>query len=271
MLEKKLTAGVLVQGSEKHIDKDVLINKIVSFVNVYELDIFLGPEWLFLPKKSEKRLYSESEKDEILGEIAEKTKDTESLIIPGSIMWEDKKFYYNAAPLISEGMIIGEAYKDGDGGTSGIARKSGKKQFRPWTPKTEEDLLDRTKDGIFKWREYDVGVEICCDHGHIRKLKVYDLDLYFLVSCGQDIMKGSLPIRQGGYALCSEGSRKVSQVYQRKNVKKFEHKYIEPENKTKEVKPKFFSFARALATIGKHPADNNGLNLYELVLNTKTI
>lgn len=269
MLEKKLKAGILAKGSQEGIEKSTLIENIVDHIDKYQLNIFLGPEWLFLPKD---RFYSEAEKDEIIMKIAQKTTRMDTLIIPGSIMWEDKDFYYNAVPIIYKGISIGEAHKDSDGGTDSRAKERfcKKKRYRPRDYKNADEMLDRTREGIFKWKSYNMGVEICCDHGYIKSgLKVSNLDFYFLVSCGLGVIEGFLPIRKEGYALCSEGNGRYTQVFWKN--KKGRLKQLEPKNKTKNTPPKSFSLTRYLTVIGKHPADEGGLNVYELVLDSKTI
>lgn len=264
MLEKKLKAGILTKGSQGGIEKEVLIENIVGHIDKYKLNIFLGPEWLFLPKD---RFYSESEKDDIIMSLAQKTSSVDTLIIPGSIMWEDKDSYYNAAPIIHGGILIGEAYKDCDGGTENRAKERfcKKRRYRPRDYKNADEMFDRTRDGVFKWEGYDIGVEICCDQGHIKTgLKTSNLDFYFLVSCGLGIIEGFLPIRKEGYALCSEGNGRYTQVFWKN--KKGGLKHLEPKNKTKNTPPKSFSLTRYLTVIGKNPTDESGLNLYELAL-----
>lgn len=264
MLEKKLKAGILVEGAKKHTDKDVLIQNIVEYIDKHQLNIFLGPEWLFLPKN---RFYSEAEKDDVIMGLAQKTSNMDTLIIPGSIMWEDKESYYNAVPIIYRGTLIGESHKDCDGGTEDRAKERfcKKKRYRPRDYKNADEMFDRTRDGVFKWGEYGIGVEICCDQGHIKTgLKISNLDFYFLVSCGQGIIEKFLPIRKEGYALCSEGHGKYTQVFWKNKKGRLEQ--LEPKNKTKNTPPKSFSLTRYLTVTGKYPTDESGFNLYELAL-----
>ncbi len=201
MLEEKLKAGILtyptIWGKTQ---QGRLVSDIADYVHEYELDILLGPEWLFMP---ETRLYSKKEKEDIIQGLAEKTKTRDTLIIPGSIMWEDDKFFYNTAPIISKGKLIGEQHKWTDGGSKMKAC------FRNCSKPKYKDF-DNPRD-IFKWRKYRIGVEICADMGglqnHLETLGLPFLDLYFLVSDGVLITgyKQDIPLRLNGYGLNSDG------------------------------------------------------------------
>ena len=179
------------------------------------MDIFLGPEWLFLP---EERIYSKKEKEEIIDDIAEKTRDRDTLIIPGTIMWEDEEFFYNTSPLISKGRLIGETYKLGNGGSKdaaitdrGCKKKWHMDKFLGNSPYQEVNFRKEHK-GLFEWKGYRLGMEICCDKGYILDIREPHVDLYFLVSCGRGLEDGIgyLPIELGGYGLCSDGFKKSS-------------------------------------------------------------
>lgn len=201
MLEEKLQAGILTYSSIcGKVPQGRLVSDIADYVNDNELDILLGPEWLFMP---ETRLYSKKEKEGIIEELAEKTKTRDTLIIPGSIMWEDDTFFYNTAPIISQGKLIGEQHKYTDGGskTKATFRNCSKPKYRD---------LEKKLDA-FKWRNYRVGVEICSDMGKLlnsleESCKPF-LDLYFLVSDGCMITSypKDMPVKDFGYGLNSDG------------------------------------------------------------------
>lgn len=201
MLEEKLKAGILtcftVGGN---VPQGRLVSDIVDYVHDYELDILLGPEWLFLP---ETRLYQKEEKEGIIKELAEKTKTRDTLIIPGSILWEDDTFFYNTAPIISQGNLIGEQHKWTDGGSKTKA------SFRNCSKPKYKDL--EKKPDAFKWRNYRAGVEICSDMGRLLNSLEEScqpfLDLYFLVSDGCMITSypKDMPVKDFGYGLNSDG------------------------------------------------------------------
>jgi len=199
MLEKKLKAGIMTgYKTFEKTPQGKLVSDISDYIHEYDLDILLGPEWLFMP---EKRLYTKEEKKEILEEIAEKTKTRDTLIIPGTILWEDDKFFYNTAPIISEGKLKGEQHKWSDGG-------SRMKAFFRNCSKPKYKCFDKPRD-VFKWRDYRLGIEICADMGclikYLEESELPFLDLYFVVSDGVLITKyeNEIPIRLNGYALNS--------------------------------------------------------------------
>ncbi|MDP2906992.1 MAG: hypothetical protein Q8O03_03560 [Nanoarchaeota archaeon] len=201
MLEEKLKAGILTYHSMfGKVQQGRLVSDISDYVHEYELDILLGPEWLFMP---ETRLYSKEEKQDIVKGLAEKTKTRDTLIIPGSIMWEDDKFFYNTAPIISKGKLIGEQHKWTDGGSKmkACTRSCSKPKYKDF---------DNPRD-VFKWRDYRIGVEICADMGelyhHLEKSELPFLDFYFLVSDGVLISKyeQEIPLKLNGYGLNSDG------------------------------------------------------------------
>ncbi|MBL7101019.1 MAG: hypothetical protein ISS23_03640 [Nanoarchaeota archaeon] len=228
MLEEKLKVGIFVKRTPvPSFFEPQIMNEIITYIYAHDLDIFLGPEWLFTP---EDRLFSDSEKNALIENIASRTKDKDTLIIPGSIMWEDDNYYYNTTPLIFKGDVIGETHKFFNGGSSNLAKKrNSKKEWYPekyvWDAKSETDRWWDNKKrakfreefpSVFNWKEYKIGVEICADIGTIANvLGETSLDLYFLVSCGRGLTSEKLPIKgKSGYGLCSDGDGK-SQVFQR--------------------------------------------------------
>lgn len=208
MLEKKLKAGVLLENTEFGVPQEGIVSDVINYVNKYNLDIFLGPEWLFVPKQ---RLYSESEKENMVNELLSGTKERSTLIIPGTIMWEDEKYYYNSAPVISGGELLGEYYKILSGGTHGRAHAR----------HCEKTWYGGKGPGLYTWRDYAIGVEICADHGLLKeKLDKNEdplLDLYFLSSCGALLCSSWTPVKPLGYGLCSDGWKHASEVLQRKD------------------------------------------------------
>ena len=211
MLEEKLRAGVFLKKTTHGADQDNLINNIADYIYNYELNIFLGPEWLFLPKN---RLYTKKEKEGLIGKLSKKTRGTNTLIIPGSIMWFDNKFFYNTAPIISKGELLGEYHKKLHGGAVQLAMERG----------CDKKFFINGKSGLFKWRGYNIGVEICADRGLLHKEMVKNksqfLDLYFLASCGLSLTHGNkkdIPIKDLKYGLCSDGHDPKSEVIQKKD------------------------------------------------------
>lgn len=214
MLEEKLKAGIIVRDTNHGFPQDSLVSEITHLIKDHNLDILLGPEWLFVPKE---RLYTKEEKENLIGSLIESSKGTDILIIPGSIMWHDEKFCYNAAPVISNGKLLGEYHKRQNGGTTDRAEERSCKKPR----------FEGKEFGIYPWNGLSIGIEICADKGelkrHLMKEKTEPLlDLYFLVSCGCSLSKYDLPpVKESGYALCAEGSGPVSEVFQKMDYKTY--------------------------------------------------
>ncbi len=115
MLEEKLTAGILAKDTPNGLDQTNIVSEIAEAINKYNLDIILGPEWMLMPKE---RFYSKEEKDSLITKLIETTKDKDTLVMPGSMMWFDGSYFYNTTPVISKGNLLGEYYKHIDGGSS---------------------------------------------------------------------------------------------------------------------------------------------------------
>lgn len=208
MLEKKLKAGIIVRDTNHGFPQENLVPEMTHLIRDPNLDILLGPEWLFVPKD---RLYTKEEKENLIETLVESSKGTNTLIIPGSIMWHDENFCYNAAPVISNGNLLGEYHKRLDGGTADMARDR----------KCKKPRFEGKEFGIYLWNGLSIGIEICADKGelqvHLTKKKLDDsLDLYFLASCGCNLSKYYLPpVKESGYALCAEGNGPFSEVFQK--------------------------------------------------------
>ncbi|MBM3199305.1 hypothetical protein FJZ53_00085 [Candidatus Woesearchaeota archaeon] len=198
-----IKAGLLTLGSFDHgYKQDEIIDLIGKHISKHNLDIFLGPEWLFLPEKG---LYTKKEKDDLVSKLVNTTKDRDTFSVPGTIMWHDNSFFYNSAPIITNGTLLDEYFKRTDGGSINLAdeRACPVKKYRKGQ-----------KRGVYKWRGYTIGVEICADHGHLKEEitneKLPPLDIYLLSSCGMTLGSYSTPLDKNGYALYSDGYYKAS-------------------------------------------------------------
>ena len=164
---------------------------ILKAAEEYNPDILLAPEF-FLYNGG--KPYSRKEKKEIEKEIAGKAEKEGRLIIPGTIIWEGFLGIYNTAPII-DWTNISEYHKATDGGTSQIAIR---------------DKL-RVKYGkesgrLFKWRNLDLGIEICSDHsvGTIMQRKE-KADIHIIVGCGATIYDNKAIAKPNGYVLLCDG------------------------------------------------------------------
>lgn len=211
MVKEKLKAGLILRNTgTDNLPQEGLLEEIIRSIHEDKLDIFLGPEWLFIPKDG---LYTQEEKEIITSRLADTSKERNTLIIPGSIMWFDEKHFYNTSPIISEGQVLGEYNKHLDCGSSLRAHKRGYGHL---------GYRYGTKFGRYNWRGYNLGVEICADRGELaRFLKTRPdeslLDLYFLVSCGPYLSK-DIPVKNLGYGLCSNGTNLKTEVRKREDI-----------------------------------------------------
>lgn len=220
MLKEKLKAGIIARNTgSDNLSQEGLLEEIIESIREHELDIFLGPEWLFLPKD---RLYTKEEKYAISSKLADISKERNTLIIPGSIMWFDEKHFYNTSPIIAEGRVLGEYHKHSDCGSSLRADKRGYGHLGYRYGNKFERCL---------WRGYNLGVEICADRGELASfLKTRPdeplLDLYFLVSCGP-YLPNDVPVKNLRYGLCSNGGNLKTEVLRRENIdENGEHKIM---------------------------------------------
>ncbi|MCG2718180.1 MAG: hypothetical protein L6408_05020 [Nanoarchaeota archaeon] len=199
MLEEKLRVGINVRYTSSGVDQEGLIDEIVGQIEKHDLDIYLGPEFLFMFERNITHIYDEKEKGLIFGEIAERTKHRDSLIIPGSMVWHDEKYLYNTAPIISEGKIQ-EYHKKADGGTALHA------EFR----NCKLGVFMKGDLGFFDWKDFKFGLSICADRMDISNFIINNdvplLDFYMLTSCGCTLLTNYVPVRLGGFGLCSDGS-----------------------------------------------------------------
>lgn len=206
---ESLKAGLLAVNTNDYFKQDGIVETIGEYISKHELDVFMGPEWLFVPKN---RLYKKEEKDYIVSRLVKTTEGKDVFVVPGTMMWEDENYCYNTAPIIADGKLLDEYKKRTDGGSIALAKdKKCKKRYRRGT-----------EYGYYSWRDYKIGVEICADNGDLKdfldeKNGPYP-DLYMLTSCGMTLGSYSSPIRMGGYALNSDGYYKVSGVSKREKI-----------------------------------------------------
>lgn len=187
------------------------------------------------------RFYQAEEKDDIISQLVKTTEGRNILSIPGTIMWEDEEYCYNTAPVIADGRLLDEYKKMTDGGSIALAKEKN----------CEKTYCCGTKYGMYLWRNYKIGVEICADHGYLKefldaKKEPYP-ELYMLTSCGMTLGSYITAVKMGGYALNSDGYYKVSGVSKREK--------IDNKDRLVDVKP-----------VGK----DKYLDLYELLIKNLT-
>lgn len=168
-----------------------------------DVDILVAPEYTFLAG----RPFTAEEKDELMTSMAERTKDRDLLLLPGTYVWADGQGLHNTLPVIYGGEVVQAYDKKVDGGDSNIAD-------RYW-----REFVSGTESGVIPYKDLELGVEVCADH-HQRNGRggvsnpgrllteegPESLDLQLIVSCGMWIHDEALAVRENGYALCCDGN-----------------------------------------------------------------
>lgn len=217
-----LNVGVLEADTLGGVDQTDLVKKIGEHIDKHQLNIFVGPEFLFERESP----YTENEKNQIIQSLIEYSKGKNVLIVPGTIMWEGEDKIYNTAPVIANGKLLGEYNK----------------QTAPHETRKGRALgLGGQYEGfpsMYKWNNMNVGVEICSDaaednlqlKSYLDKHQMEYPDLYILPACGYvlsgfepkqmifDIISHP-PIKEGGYGINSDGYYNLGTVTQRQGGK----------------------------------------------------
>ncbi|MDP7079720.1 MAG: hypothetical protein QF415_07515 [Candidatus Undinarchaeales archaeon] len=181
------------------------VEHYISLIDKYldeDIDVLVAPEYTFFAG----RPLTVEEKDELISSMAERTKDRDLLLLPGSYVWCDDQGLHNTLPVIYGGEVIRAYDKKVDGGDQKIAD-------RYW-----RDFVPGTESGVIPYKDLELGVEVCADHfksngrggvsnpGQLLTEAGPDsLDLQLIVSCGMSIHERSLAVRENGYALICDG------------------------------------------------------------------
>lgn len=187
----------------------VSVDALAEHIFETAADLFVAPEYFvqdispFQNKSGDVELapIEKSRKDEFVESLAEKTKDFDTLIIPGSIIWHaPRQPCKNSAPVIYKGEVIGERYKEHEAETDkDIASLVGKKYF------------GKKSDASFEHDGVAYRLDICLDVLEQTDVNEYDVHI---VICSR--MHGDLfgrvdysRARQGGvFAVVDNGERK---------------------------------------------------------------
>jgi len=215
-----LHVGMIKKNTTRGCDEFNSLEQICNILDSHDnLDVLLAPEWFCLPKEG---LYNFEDFNFIKKTLEEKTRGRDILLIPGTIGWSDGKFYRNTATMISNGKTEFVYSKRFSGGDRGLAWRN--------------NLIWRSgkKKGIFNWKGYRCGVEICADHPNQALLKkdgVKNLDLQFIISYGVRSYNISSAVSYGGYVLKCDGFHKKCEVkrkkFKLKTLKEFEKENID--------------------------------------------
>lgn len=192
------------------------LERIIKTANTYNPDILVAPEFMFYDGK---RILTEDEKKYIEARIAQEINRKDMLVIPGSIMWHNPNeggLVKNTSPVITDGKVIAEHMKATDGGCESIARKH------------ELSYAKGPEKGtIFPWKELDIGLEICVDHGHgMLKKGGKQVDIHIVPASGMSHCYWNDCARDNGYFILCDGFEGYQNiVLQRKAAEEFEPVY----------------------------------------------
>ncbi|MDP6627237.1 MAG: hypothetical protein QGG50_04990 [Methanopyri archaeon] len=181
------------------------VERYTSLIDKYldeDIDILVAPEYTFFSG----RPFTTEEKDELISSMAERTRDRDLLLLPGTYLWCDGQGLHNTLPLIYGGEVVREYDKKIDGGD----QKIGDRYWRDFVPGTES--------GVIPYKDLELGIEVCADHftsngrggvsnpGQLlTEVGPDSLDLQLIVSCGMSIHDQALAVRENGYALLCDG------------------------------------------------------------------
>lgn len=192
--KEPLKAGLLLaKTSAQGSDACSILISLVKTCCQKKYHIIAAPEYSFFShygplKESDVQLYLEAlKKASCVGE---------TLLIPGTFVWQKDKTLFNTCFVIYQGEIIHQHNKNKWGGEAAIAERYG----------LQADL--GTTPGLFEWEGLKLGIEICAEKGLLWKSGIRDLDLAVLSSCGlgESTLRTSMEAtRENGYGLMVDG------------------------------------------------------------------
>lgn len=185
---------------------------IIESANKFNLEILMAPEWYY----SRPHPFTRLEKDKILYKISQNVPKT-TLTIPGTFIWvyketKDQDYvrmnFYNSAQIILNGFV--QEYHKYEFG-----KKSGEITIEYLLEKATGDSFKATaglkKGKFFNWRNFDVGLEICLDHGEgCLKSQEKNLDLQLVVACGCSFYEANSCIKDKGLVIVCDGFQDVT-------------------------------------------------------------
>lgn len=157
----------------------------------YSLDILVGPEYNFVPNKP----FTVAGRDELFETLEGITQGHDTLVMPGTCFWEENGYLHNTMPILHNGELIATYDKMRDGGETYAAGVYGL-TFKPGK-----------EIGLFSYKDINIGVEICADHGYsvLKNAGINNLDLQIVSSCGMSLKSDSNATHLGGYQIITDG------------------------------------------------------------------
>lgn len=186
--------------------------------SVSDYDVIVAPEAAF----STKPVLPKEGKDRLVERIRGASEGSSTLVLPGTFLWKDNGQLYNSSPIVSDGRVLKEYFKETTdrqdqyvADTEGLVHITGNNQ------------------GGADWNGINVGVEICRDHGMGRLKRWIEnfgmrkpVDLHVVLSRGiyyhpPHDMSGE----QGSFVLC-DGVNGSSDVRRNSRLLQGEHTFF---------------------------------------------
>lgn len=174
--------------------------ELIAEAAAQQPDILLAPEYFLY--QSGKAPYTMEEKEALLGQIAAIAGRQDNLIIPGTILWQEKGIVHNTAPVLIGRNKVHEHHKSYDLDT--------------WMICIDFGLISQlgTEPGyVIDWRGKRIGLEICVEHKLGRlKQSGRGTDLHVVVGCNGYLIGNNNTARSDGrpegYMLLCDGLKK---------------------------------------------------------------
>ncbi len=151
--------------------------------------------------------HSKKEHNKIVKDLLRESSKYDMVIYPGTDMfYDDKKVLYNHMPVIKKGKVISNIYKFRDGLGSRFNMAGNLKLYPSETMQKKGYSYPFDEYPIVDIYGLKTSAEICADAGILKELKINDLDLQVLSSCGNSMPVPA--INRGGYIAIVDGFKK---------------------------------------------------------------
>ncbi len=154
-----------------------------------EPDLLVGSEYSFFPFEPLKETEAKSLLEELRG-LSEAHPDT--LMMPGTMIWQDGSTLYNTLPVFQGGEQVGRYDKHSKAvGEDNLSRACG-------LPFSSDE-----SDAVYDLKGYSVGVDICLDHAKqvLKDSLDHDVDLHVTLAHGKQFFPEAAAVDVGGYHL----------------------------------------------------------------------
>ena len=162
--------------------------------------------------------HSKREYERVLSDVKKASIGSDMTIFPGTAMFYDKnRILYNVMPVISNGRVIKNIYKFGDGSGSAFNLDGALKLFPgEVSPDKNDYSLSYGKDPAVYHNGIKTAAEICIDTGILNnRYGINDLDLQILSSCGNSYAVPA--VGDNGFIAVTDGFRSAEIKVTKKN------------------------------------------------------